>query len=160
MSRIVGAMLGPLRFVLQLAPASERLVVGRKVRDETGAVPRDGIARVCGIAAFFGNKRAKIFKKDVTTKYRAGAGRQDRHSARCEHRPGEFRLAGLAAKRAQRPTQRHQGSGRFGCARHNVAERAVTPVKLVKAGEGGALGAILPQGMRAISPSTEARRAQ
>jgi pilus assembly protein CpaB len=120
------------------------------------------IAGVCGIGAFFGvmslvNKPAKIVKEEVTTnttqvlvaKTDIPLAITGPENFRWQDWPQSALGAGYI-QRSGRPNAIKDLAGSVARAPMLPGE-PVTPVKLVKAGEGGVLAAILPQGMRAIS---------
>jgi len=121
------------------------------------------IAGACGIGAFFGvmslvNKPAKIVKEEVTTNTtQVLVAKTDiplgaitgSENFRWQEWPQSALGAGYI-QRSGRPNAIKDLAGSVARAPMLPGE-PVTPVKLVKAGEGGVLAAILPQGMRAIS---------
>jgi pilus assembly protein CpaB len=121
------------------------------------------IAGVCGIGAFLGvmsliNKPAKIIREEVTTsttqvlvaKHDIGLGNTtDADSFRWQDWPQGALGVGYV-QRSARPDAIKELAGTVARA-PLIGGEPVTTVKLVRAGEGGVLAAILPRGMRAIS---------
>ena len=122
------------------------------------------IAGVCGLGAFFGvmslvNKPAKVVREEVTTnitqvlvaKTEIGLGQiTGPENFRWQDWPQKRRQPELhpAKRRGRMPSRTWTGA----VARAPMLPgEPVTPMKLVKAGDGGVLAAILPAGMRAIS---------
>ena len=121
------------------------------------------IAGVCGLGAFFGvmslvNKPRQGRPGRGHDQHHSGPGGQDRHRPRPDHDRGELPLAGLAAERVspsyvQRSARPNAIKDLVGAVARSpmLPGEPVTALKLVKAGDGGVLAAILPAGMRAIS---------
>ena len=122
-----------------------------------------GIAGVCGVAAFFGvmslvNKPAKVVKEEVTTNTTQVLVAKTEVPLGAITGPENFRwqdwpqsaLGAGYIQRTARPNAIKDLSGSVARAPMLPGE-PVTAMKLVKAGEGGVLAAILPQDMRAIS---------
>ena len=121
------------------------------------------IAAVCGLGAFFGvmslvNKPQKVVREEVQTntaqvlvaRSEIGLGQiTGPESFRWQDWPQSAMGAGYV-QRSARPNAITDLAGSVARAPMLPGE-PVTAVKLVKAGEGGVLAAILPQGMRAIS---------
>jgi pilus assembly protein CpaB len=122
-----------------------------------------GIASVCGLAAFFGvmslvNKPAKVVREEVMTnttqvlvaKMELGLGTiTGPESFRWQDWP-QSAVSPSYIQRSARPSAIKDLTGAVARAPMLPGE-PVTPLKLVKAGDGGVLAAILPAGMRAIS---------
>jgi pilus assembly protein CpaB len=122
-----------------------------------------GIAGVCGLGAFYGvltlvNKTARVVTKEVTVtlaqvlvaKADIGLGQiTGPESFRWQDWP-QAALSPAYIQRSTRPNAVTDLAGSVARA-PLLAGEPVTPIKLVKAGEGGVLAAILPAGMRAIS---------
>jgi pilus assembly protein CpaB len=121
------------------------------------------IAGLCGLGAFFGvlsliNRPAKVIREEVTTsttqvlvaKNEIALGRiTDADSFRWQDWPQGAIGAGYV-QRSARPDAIKELAGTVARA-PLMAGEPVTVAKLVRAGEGGVLAAILPRGMRAIS---------
>jgi pilus assembly protein CpaB len=121
------------------------------------------IAGICGLAAFFGvmklvNKPPTIVTQEVTTnmsqvlvaKTEIGLGQiTGPESFRWQDWP-QTALSPSYIQRSTRPSAITDLSGSVARTPLLPGE-PITPYKLVKAGEGGVLAAILPAGMRAIS---------
>jgi pilus assembly protein CpaB len=121
------------------------------------------IAGVCGLGAFFGvmtliNKPTKVIREEVTTsttqvlvaKNDIALGHTtDAESFRWQDWP-QGAVSPTYVQRSSRPNAITDLAGTVARA-PLMAGEPVTTVKLVRAGEGGVLAAILPQGMRAIS---------
>lgn len=121
------------------------------------------IAGVCGLGAFFGvmsliNKPAKVIREEVTTnvtqvlvaKVELPLGTiTSPDSFRWQDWPQDAVTAGYVQRKAK-PNAITDLAGSVARAPMLPGE-PVTTQKLVRAGEGGVLAAILPQGMRAIS---------
>jgi pilus assembly protein CpaB len=121
------------------------------------------IAGACGLAAFFGvmslvNKPAKVVREEVTTgttqvlvaRNEIGLGQiVGPESFRWQDWP-EKSVSTAYIRRSMRPDAIKELENSVARAPMLPGE-PVTPMKLVRAGEGGVLAAILPQGMRAIS---------
>ena len=122
------------------------------------------IAGVCGLGAFFGvmsligNKQTKVVKEEVTTNTTQVLVARTEIGLGQITGPESFRWLDWPQnavnpsyiQRASRPNAMEELKDSVARAPMLPGE-PVTALKLVKAGEGGVLAAILPQGMRAIS---------
>jgi len=121
------------------------------------------IAGVCGLGAFFGvlsliNKPAKVIREEVTTNTTQVLVAKSEIALGQTTGPESFRWQDWPqgavgqgyVQRGSRPNAIKDLAGTVARA-PLMAGEPVTPLKLVRAGEGGVLAAILPQGMRAIS---------
>jgi pilus assembly protein CpaB len=121
------------------------------------------IAGLCGIGAFFGvlslvNKPTKVIREEVTTTTAQVLVAKSEIALGQITGPESFRwqdwpqgaVGPSYVLRAARPNAIKELAGAVARA-PLMAGEPVTQIKLVRAGEGGVLAAILPQGMRAIS---------
>jgi pilus assembly protein CpaB len=122
------------------------------------------IAGVCGLGAFFGvmslvgNKQTRVVKEEVTTNTTQVLVARNEIGLGQIVGPESFRwmdwpqnaVSTSYIQRSARPNAIEQLKDSVARAPMLPGE-PVTAMKLVKAGEGGVLAAILPQGMRAIS---------
>jgi pilus assembly protein CpaB len=121
------------------------------------------IAAVCGIGAFFGvmslvNKPQKVVREEVQTDTTQVLVARNEIGLGQTTTPDNFRwqdwpknaVTPSYVQRSARPNAINDLAGSVARA-PMMAGEPVTAVKLVRAGEGGVLAAILPAGMRAIS---------
>lgn len=120
-----------------------------------------GIAAVCGIGAFIGMKqlttKPQVVQREVRTslaevlvaRNEIGLGSVSTDSSfRCQGWPQDAVPTGAIVCRG--PGTMREYAGRIARA-PILANEPITPHKLIKAGSGGVLASILPEGMRAIS---------
>lgn len=122
-----------------------------------------GIAGVCGLGAFYGvlnlvNKPAKVVTQEVPVSMAQVLVAKSDIGLGQITRPENFRWqdwpqAALSASYIQRTARPNAVADLAGAVARTplLQGEPITPMKLVKAGDGGVLAAILPAGMRAIS---------
>jgi len=121
------------------------------------------IAGVCGLGAFFGvmsliNKPTRVVREEVSTNTTQVLVAKTELPLGTITGPDSFRWQdwpqqAVTAGYVQRKTRPNAITDLAGSVARSpmLPGEPVTPVKLVRAGEGGVLAAILPQGMRAVS---------